>query len=82
MYLYIHELIYYVWLFYNTSLTSRCPNMAILDAEMSDNEDESDTKLETKKAKPKALSQNILHKVTWGKNLKLSLKETNVMLLL
>ncbi|KAJ8965257.1 hypothetical protein NQ314_004269 [Rhamnusium bicolor] len=43
----------------------RCPNMAILDAELSDNEEETDTKEELKKEKQKTCSKRILHSVTW-----------------
>ncbi|XP_018573692.1 DNA (cytosine-5)-methyltransferase 1 [Anoplophora glabripennis] len=47
----------------------RCPNMAILDAELSDNEDETDTKIELKKEKKKICSKRILHNVKWGEKL-------------
>lgn len=43
----------------------RCPNMAILDAELSDNEEETDTKLELKKENKKTCSKRILHNVKW-----------------
>ncbi|CAH1179610.1 unnamed protein product [Phaedon cochleariae] len=44
----------------------RCPNMAILDAELSDNEEETDnTKEEPKKEKHKQFSKRILHNVKW-----------------
>nr|XP_023026505.1 DNA (cytosine-5)-methyltransferase 1-like [Leptinotarsa decemlineata] len=43
----------------------RCPNMAIHDAEISDNEDESEVREDSKKAKFKHCSKRILHTVTW-----------------
>ncbi|KAG5878342.1 hypothetical protein JTB14_023695 [Gonioctena quinquepunctata] len=44
----------------------RCPNMAILDAELSDNEEETESKEDSKKGKFKLCSKRILHRVKWG----------------
>ncbi|KAJ8934705.1 hypothetical protein NQ318_008503 [Aromia moschata] len=43
----------------------RCPNMAILEAELSDNEEESESKEEYTKEKQKTCSKRILHNVKW-----------------